>query len=159
MSALRKASVTPLPVTGWPTRAELSGALADLRRRYQREVRAIAGRLALQFQARRFDARKPEEEWEKEPGTVWCPGLHPFCVLEDLCEALPMCQDAGSARLVLSVSRYADWAASVDFGRGETAPCEGYTWRSLAAKCVSRDVHDYAIRRGWASSRLERGDS
>jgi hypothetical protein len=149
MTALRKASVTALPAGGWPTGAELGLALADLRRRYLGEVRSIAGRLSLDFQARRFDVTKPDEEWEN--------GNYPFNALEHFCEALPICQDSQSARVVVAVSKYADEAAWREVECGETMPHDGQTWAGLASHCLARDVHDYAIRRGWSRSRRERG--
>jgi hypothetical protein len=116
--------------------------LTPLRRAYRRDVKAIAERLALKFQARKFD--------NTAAGGDGCP----FNDLEDFCARLSICRNNASARIVLAVSKYA--AKAPTDPSNEAAPDPENTWRDYAAWCLARDVHDEAIARGWARSRAER---
>jgi hypothetical protein len=139
--------------------AMVKDALRPLRKAYQLEVERIANSLALQFQARRFDGTKPEEEWELfRPGDRTS-GQYPFNLLDDFCETLPICQDHDSACMVLAISKYAGKAALYWVENCCVHPGDGRTWSTIAGWCVARDVHDYALARGWARSRRERSDS
>jgi len=103
---------------------------------YGQQIAAIAARLALRFQAREF-ANRTEDDVA-------------FLKLEDYCATLPVCRNSASAKQVLMESRYADDAAWYYVESGTTSPPQGKAWTTLAAFCLSRDVQDEAIRRGWA---------
>ena len=117
--------------------------LAALREAYRAEVRAVAERLALQFQARRFDDTVDEEEPR-------------FMLLEELCEQLPICRNNATAGVVVAASKY---AAKAQRHSSNLTSWPGELLRNVAAWCLARDVHDEAIMRGWACSRAERQDT
>lgn len=122
-----------------------SAHLAGLRRAYQKDVQQIAERLTLRFQARKFDNTTLETE---------DPDRCPFLDLEEALCKLPICRRQASARLVIAASKYAT-AAPFEDGF-ELRPEPELHWPALAARCLARDVHDEAIRRGWARSTAER---
>src|SRR4051794_34667839 len=102
-----------------------ASALAPLRDAYRRDVKAIAQRLALRFQARKFDNTAAADE-----------DVTPFLELERFCEDLPMCRNSTTARIVLAVSKYAGRAPSDPSNQG-SFPQE--LWRNYSAWCLARD--------------------
>jgi len=126
-------------------RDDMKALLAPLREAYRTEVRSIAERLALRFQAGKFDNATVAEEHACEP----------WFALETLCEDLPICRDNESARIIIAVSKYAA-EAPIDQVNIEAPPVQETLWQGFASWCLARDVHDEAIRREWAPSRQER---
>jgi len=107
---------------------------------YGQQVAAIAEQLAPRFQAGEFD------------NTLEGDGSPLFLKLEEFCERLPICLNAETAKTVLIDSPYADDAAWYYVESCSMHPTRGKTWTTMAAWCLSRDVQDEAIRRGWARS-------
>ena len=113
---------------------------------YEAQVRDLAHKFAGRLRAREFDNTRGIDE----------NAYPPFTAFDDVCGNLPICTTNATARLVVAVSKYAATAPERDW-LAETEPNPGDTYRGIAQWCLARDIHDEAIRLGFAKSTRERG--
>ena len=116
---------------------------------YHREVRELAEWLKPRFLASEFNNMARSKEIDAD---------EPFWALEQFCASHPLCEGDVSARWVLAVSKYAK-EVTKDTTNREAMPRIDDIWSEFSGWCLARDLHDEAIRRGWAKSVNERIDS
>jgi|ERR1700682_1009608 len=117
--------------------------LADARSWYMSQVAAIAEQLAPRFKAREFDNTACTRADFEESHYL-------YQDLEEWCGAHELSANDETARIVLAVSKYAADAPST------STPPADRMWARYSSHCLARDVHDFAIAKGWARSLLER---
>lgn len=118
----------------------------QLRAGYFDSVRAIADGFATKFIRHDFDEAYNAPDDNQQLAEPRRQGEARFLDLEELVRDMPICAELDSARIVLLVSPHALDA----FNQISEAVPEGDCMaQALAANCLTEDLCDEAVRRGW----------